>query len=52
MPKHVIIGLFEAIDTTRLTLAKLEVKLLLVKFYLTYNVILHMLKMNVPILTP
>jgi hypothetical protein len=32
MPKHVIIGLFEAIDTTRLALAKLEVKLFIVKF--------------------
>lgn len=32
MPKHVIIGLFEAIDITRLALTKLEVKLLSVKF--------------------
>jgi hypothetical protein len=32
MSKHVIIGLFEAIDTTRLALSKLEMKLLLAKF--------------------
>jgi hypothetical protein len=32
MPKHVTIGLFEAINMTRLALVKLEVKLLLVKF--------------------
>jgi len=32
MPKHVIIGLFEAINTTKLALSKLEVKLLLAKF--------------------
>jgi hypothetical protein len=32
MPKHVIIGLFEAIHTIRLALSKLEVKLLLAKF--------------------